>query len=252
MALTFFWRCEATTLTADDYSANDMGASTTGTPALNATAKREGTNGLYTNAATSFYYFNPTDLMASGVSTVGAAAFSIYLVTSLPSNFQTIGLYAWNSAASGDNFRTEHAGSGNLKFVMGRAGGTTTTITTTGGAITVGAWFGVVARWDAPNDMMALEIYDASGALVDSITSTAAGISDSYPTTLTSIRWGNFSARTDAVYMDNIFLADSYSEPLEDFLDITAYSEYGVIPPAPGGAYVFPTFYQRPNPLLRM
>jgi hypothetical protein len=59
------------------------------------------------------------------------------------------------------------------------------------------------------------------------------------------------SSQTNVCYIKNIFVADDYNEPLEDYLGITSYTEYGP-PPDPGGAYLMPQFYQRTNTLLRM
>ena len=35
------------------------------------------------------------------------------------------------------------------------------------------------------------------------------------------------SGFTVTAHIDNVFIADAYDEPLEDYLDITSYTEYG-------------------------
>jgi hypothetical protein len=76
MALTFFWRCEGTTLDGThDYSAGGTTATGSSSAAINATAARVGTNGVQAPTASDYYSLSATGIYG----TTGAAAFSLYV-----------------------------------------------------------------------------------------------------------------------------------------------------------------------------
>jgi hypothetical protein len=225
MALTFFWRCEATTLAGDDYSAGDTTATASGTPTIAAGGARVGTNGIVTTDASDWYYFDPTSIAATDV---GSAAFSIQFPSSVPGSGYDYGISIID--AGGTNYlktRTAGAASG-FGFRSAKAG-VTNTVSTTGITIDAATWYGVVIRWDFPNDLMRIEVYDAAGSLLGYAEDSASDTSDYEPTgpfASFGLRIGNLSTQTNVVYIDNVFVSDAYAEPLQNNLTITAYSSY--------------------------
>jgi hypothetical protein len=245
MALTFFWRAAGETLDGtDDYSAGDTTATVAGTAAI-------GSNGIEAVDAADYYYLNPTSIAATAE---GAAAFSIQFPSAVPASGYDFGIRFRDSG--GTNYmgsRTAGSSTG-FAFRSAKAGATNTT-TTSGVTISIATWYSVVLRWDFVGDLMRIEVYDASGNLLGTPgEDTASDTSDYEPTgpySSSGFQIGNISSQNIACYLRNIFVADDYAEPLEDFLNITSYTQYGVTPPA-GGDLVLPQFYQRPNTLLRM
>jgi hypothetical protein len=125
----------------------------------------------------------------------------------------------------------QYAGGGstsatNLRLRIGN--GTTKTISLTGNAFTPDAWFGVVARWDIPGDKMRLELYNAAGALVDSVEDTATDLSTYAPSELASQFLCGAGRASDAwaTYVDNVFVANTYDELIQDNFTITSYTSY--------------------------
>lgn len=227
MALKFFWRCEGTTLDGThDYSAGDTTATLTSGAAINTDAARIGTNGLDCPTIGDYASFaiSSGDLISQSV---GALAFSFRLVAFLPSNslFQ-----AKNSANSSQitvqMIGTDDATGRELQFRIRLHGGIDKSVGTTAANLALNTWYAVVCRWDEPANDMRIEVYDAAGSLITAVEDLATNFDQ--PTGLDSLRIGetlNFGSSD--FHIDNVFIADTYAEPLENFLDITSYTEYG-------------------------
>jgi hypothetical protein len=249
VALTFFWRCEGTTLDGtDDYSAGDTTATAANSATINAAAALYGPSGVLTAAsATSRYGFDPTSIVNKAV---GSAAFSFRFPSSFPGSGFSFGTRIENASAS-DTMGTEISSTyARLRVAKSGVGSIYATATY---ALVANTIYGCVYRWDFANDKIACELYSAAGALLASSEYTDAAVSTYEIDALTTygLRVGNSSGTgTVIMHVDNVFVADAYDEALQDFLTITSYTEYA---PAPsGGDLVLPQFYQRTNTLLRM
>lgn len=227
MALTFFWRCEGTTLDGThDYSAGGTTATGFSSVAINSTAVRVGTNGIQAPSASDYYSISATGIYG----TTGSAAFSLYVAggtwTADAVPFMMDGTGGAGSA--NDRIRVTTVTGGNLSLQLGRNGWGSQTITTTGGACSVGNWYGVVIRWSATNADYRLEIYNSSGTLIDSVENLSAD-SSLFPQTanIDTLLVGELWGTTLNNYIDNVFVANAYDEALQSNLTITSYTGYG-------------------------
>jgi hypothetical protein len=245
MALTFYWRPASTTLDGtDDYTAGDSTATASGAPSITA-------NGLETTDASDWYYFDPTSIASTSV---GAAAFVIQFPVAVPGSGYDFGIRFID--AGGTNYlavRTAGATTG-FSFRSANAGATNTT-TTSGVTVSSATDIGIVIRWDFPNDLMRIEAYSTDGTPLGTAGEDSAADTSTFQPSGSFATYGfqigNMSSQTNVCYIKNIFVADDYNEPLEDFLDITSYTQYAPAPD-PGGDLLLPQFYQRTNTLLRM
>lgn len=224
MALTFFWRCEATTLDGtDDFSAGDTTATANNTPAISATGARIGTNGLVFDAVSERYDFNPASIWNR---LTGSAAFSFQFPSAIPSAGQ-IFLFIRANASANDNISVEIGASQELTLRIRNSTGTNVTLTTTAVNLTAGNWYSVVIRWDQPNNDRSISVYNSSDVLIETVSDTTTAYDA--PTALDAtngFRLGDSSGSIGTLYIDNVFVADSYSEPLENNLSITSYTSY--------------------------
>lgn len=223
MALTFFWRCGdpsgSTTLGGDDYSAGDTTATLT-SATLSTTRARVGTYSLYSAGVGHNAAFSPTSI---AVPSEGSAALSIYIDNSL---------VEWSSllrlVGSGDDQISLRLNSSpnndELILKIQRDGETDGDVVTSAANLALDTWYGIVIRWRSSDNSRAIEVYDASNSLITSASSTASVL---FPTSFTEIRIGDDGGGGAwQAYIDNVFIADDYDEPLEDYLDITSYTEY--------------------------
>jgi hypothetical protein len=234
MALRFFWRCESTTLDGtDDYSASDTTATANGAVSLDAGASRVGTNGILVGGGGQHYRFDNTTI-GNDLTTEGSMAFS-YRVTANPAGLADFGVIL-RGAGSNDYFKTRIVNSytgdaGTVRFVTRSSdtGGAEVSLNPSSGAnaLADATWYGVVVRWDQVNSLRRLEVYDSAGALIEAVENTSAFVAPISFTSSTGIRIGEDSGFAVTAHIDNVFIADAYDEPLEDYLDITSYTEYG-------------------------
>lgn len=235
-APTFFWRAEGTTLDGThDYSdggTGDQTASIVSAAAINTDAVRIGTNGLDlpTSGDRAEFDVAAHDLISPAA---GAIAFS-FRITTWVNGFTLVNVSGTDGV---DQITVGLVDDDDILFRIRNSGGTNVTIQTAGAGLTTGTWYAALPRWDQAANDRRIEIFNASGALI----SSAEDLSTAYdqPTDLTTVRWGDVSGSAGDVHMDNMFIADAYAEPLEDYLDITSYTEYGA-----GGSSVVPIIMQ--------
>lgn len=227
MALKFFWRCEGTTLDGThDYSIGDTTATANGTPTISATAARIGSNGVLIDAS-EWYEFDTPDTIVNRLT--GSAAFWFQCPTAFPSSGQVIGFYS-RGATFENSISVRMSGTDELNLrIDSTTGPVEQSLLTTAANIAVGNWYFVVVRWDQPNNDRCIEVYDTSGTLIQKVEDTSTAYTA--PTELNDsgggLRYGNVSGSTNTLYIDNVFVADSYAEPLQDYLTITSYVGYG-------------------------
>lgn len=222
MALKFFWRCEGTTLDGThDFTAGDNAATLSSTAAINTDAARIGTNGLdipSSNDAAEFT-ISSNDL----ISTAGGSAAFSFRVTTWGNGaviFTAVG------TAGNDHIRVELGTTDELIFRHRVSGTSNLTLTTTAANIATGTWYSVVIRWDPSAEDRRIEVYDDAGSLIQAVEDTTTAFGPQ--TDLIALRIGETAGVACDVHIDNVFIADTYAEALEDFLHITSYTEYGV------------------------
>jgi len=247
MALTFFWRCEGTTLDGThDYSGGDTSATAqNGSISLTTNANRVGTYGIETTAAVlTAYQFDPTD---NGIftnyttpsSAVGSAAFSVQAPTALPQTTNVCGWMVRSATSTTDAFRVTYDDTHGFRFWIGNDSYGDVYVRTNSISLSTATWYGIVIRWDIPSDTMKIELYNAAGSLLSSGTQQYdnSDTPSSYDLSLyvpggsmsntSGIRLGSVTgANTGNMYFDNFFFADAYDEPLENNLTITSYTNY--------------------------
>lgn len=223
MAVTFFWRCETETLDAThDFSAGDTTAAANATPSISATAALVGSNGALFDSVGDQYRFLPTSLISP---TVGSAALLFHFPTALAANIHGF-FFSRGIASSNDNLRIEITATDELALVIRNATAGSVSLPTTGVNLQTATTYGVVIRWDQPNNKRRIEVYDATGTLIQAVEDLVTAFTA--PAALDeTVRFGDFGGMLGTCYVDNVFLADTYDEPLEDNLFITSWTEYG-------------------------
>jgi hypothetical protein len=133
-------------------------------------------------------------------------------------------LFYVSGTAGGDAIFVAMTGTDELIMAHKVNGAYNVNVSTTAANLTTGVWYGVVARWDTVANVFRVEVYDALGALIQGVENTAQNLAMQADTT--TIQIGTIDAGAVCSF-DNIFIANDYDEPLEDFLTITSYTAYG-------------------------
>lgn len=244
MALTFFWRCEGTTLDGThDYSAGDTTATATGAVTIDAAGAKLGSNGIVTVNATDYYTFDSASIADIDQ---GAIGFWIQWKTAKPAAGLVTGFSIRDAATGFQALQLQTSGTDELRFQIRNSGGTLNLIT--GAAnLAIDTWYFVICRWHLSSDKRAIEVYNSAGALVDSNEDLATDLSTYVPSAVDSIQLGNRSSDTNPMWMDSVMIGSTYAEPLEDYLAYTSYTQTNsdLIDQQV-------QFYRAPNTLLRM
>lgn len=218
MALTFFWRCETETLDGThDYSAGDTTAAPTSLVELSASAARVGSLGINTPSSEDYYTFDSASIFSTSQ---GALGFWFNAQTWLDAAH----LVWFYGTSPNDNLRIETANTNEILGRINRNGIGTKLIVTTDADLSTGTWYFIIARWHTANNDFRIEIYNNDLSLrtsIEDLTTSQSGWTD-----ITTFGVGTTNAG-NLHYIDNIFIADSYSEPIENFMTITSYTAYG-------------------------
>lgn len=230
--LTMFWRAEGTTLDEagnNDYALGDATASAAGTPAINTTAAKIGTNGIHVDASGDYYFFTLAEDFV-GLNG-GAVAFWIKWVT-----FSATG-NVWFEA-KGDTATNYYRGRGHttdeLRLLSNNATPSSSNHDTTDVNITTGNWYFVCHAWSDSANTRKLYVWDSAGAAVGSSPFIDTTTNYNGPAELTGasarLRFGESSGTGGTVeyYLDNIFVGNSADDcpTFHTNRDITAYSSY--------------------------
>jgi hypothetical protein len=216
-ALTFFWRCEASALDAThDFSAGDTSASGS---APTTTAVRIGTNGCESTSN-----FDTKDFTATSLFPLSTGSFGYWLQykTALQSgerHFLVLG------SSGNNNFSISTVNTNELRFTISNNGAGSVTLDTTAVNLAIDTWYFVVARYDQPNSDRRLEVYNTSLALIEGVEDLSTGFTA--PGELGgTFSLGIFQGSADDMWIDNVFGANTYSEPLQSKATITSYTSY--------------------------
>lgn len=211
MAITFFWRCEGTTLSStDDLPGTDTSATATGTPAINATAALVGSNGIEISTAAEYYSLDSEDAVLNAAA--GAIGFYLRIQT-----FATDGNVLWlkMNSASNDFVRVifNNTTNNHLRFTIKNNGVASVHLDSAYAVSTATTYF-VVVKWDNSASDRRIEIYDSGGSLLDATEDLSTGWTspaESYPVT-DGMQFGENVGTVCAYYLDNIFIGTAYSD----------------------------------------
>lgn len=228
--ITMFWRAEGTTLDEagnNDYALGDSTASAVGSPAINTTAVKYGTNGIHINAVSEYYQFTLAEDFVTP--NAGAIATWIQWIT-----FPTDGSVFF--VARGDNGTNYVALQGistdELRLVT-NTGASNSTYDTTDANISTSTWYFVCIAWNDAANTRKIYLWDSAGTAVGSSPWIDSSTNFNAPAELTGanarLRFGeSFGGTTTEFYEDNIFVGNSADDcpTFHTNRAITAYSSY--------------------------
>lgn len=225
MALTFFWRCESATLDGThDYTA--FGATTpgetVGTPVYDSAAAKYGTNGLNIGTLDQERWSDgdPRDLLTNLEGAIG-----VWLRwPSTPVNADLM-IYARGTTNFDDYVGIEVTGD-ELRLQTSRNGGSVMNLATTGVNLAANNWYFVKIAWKSSTNYRRIAVWNTSMSLIESVVDSSTDWSASLPTDVFGVRVGDASG-TFIGHIDNVFFADTFDEPFENWADIASYTEYG-------------------------
>lgn len=217
MALTLFARCESDTLDAThDYTAGDNTWSAVLSPVFATGAARVGTYGMSFDGTGDFY-----DLSAASIVLPAAGAIGFWVnISNWVSNGHLLIVFG---TVTNDQLMVQMSGTDEINFKHRVAGVTQLDLTTTAANLTTGNWYFIIIRWHAANDDRRLEVYDSSMTLIQAVEDTSTAFT-AQPDLIT-LRVGTNSGADFSI--DNIFVANDYSEPIESNATISTYLNYG-------------------------
>lgn len=228
MAITFFWRCEGTTLSGtDDLPGADTSAAATGSPEISATAALVGSNGILINANNEYYSLNSEDAVLN--SAAGAIGFW-FRSQSFAADSDVIRL-RFNSGDSSDwvGVVTSTTTNNHLVFLF-RTSGVGYTVLDSTYAISNDTTYFVIVKWDNAANDRRIEIYNSSGTLLqadEDLATSWTAPAEAYPVT-DGMAFGGPSSSIN-FYLDNIFIGTAWADG-DAFLtnrSITSYTAYG-------------------------
>lgn len=223
MPLTFFSRCEGTTLDGThDYSAGDTTWTLVSGAEFSTSGVKVGTNGLYTPSGDDYAQLDAASIVDR---TVGTVAFWLRI--------NTIAAFTWifnlQGTAAADRITIEDGGGGDLTLRHRVNGGNNIAVSTSSAGLTTAAWYFVQAHWSAAQDDLRLEVYNSSGTLIQAAENLSANLGGS-PADIISIQAGTQQA-SGRFSIDNIFIGNSYADDFLASRDITSYTSYGFVGP---------------------
>jgi len=227
--ILFYWTCESTTFDSDDYSAGDSTPTVNSTAAINNAQVKIGSNSMDCPTPADYYHFD----VASDIGLIdGCSGFWFYM-SAFPGNDKT--MFRLEDTGNSSNYIRVGLlygtgdGDGEFEVRVRRSGqGNTGAGTTTVNAAS-GNWYFILPRWSQANGYLRIEVYDTNMSLLDTGEDLAVN-TNHYPlqVDLDRIVWGNHGSTQNGDYaLDNIFVSDTYGEPLEDNALITSINQYG-------------------------
>lgn len=226
MALTFFWRCEGETLSGThDYSAGDTTATASGAPSISATAAKVGSNGVLNENASDFYQFDSANIV-----TIDQGSFGFWLnQQTIMASGLALGLVLSESPyATTDNVIFARTGAtGDISLTIRKTGSANLILLASAG-MSAGNFYFITAGWHLSQDKRKISVYNSAGTLVANNTDTTTDCSGYIPTAMDTIEIGQRSSSTSVIYVDNVFIGNSYDDADIFYTkrDITSYTEY--------------------------
>ena len=225
MALTFFWRCEGTTLSGtDDYveSGGDSTPTAGGTPSIAAGGAIVGTNGIIAGTGSNYRFDTGTAVFDPTVGSFGM----LFRINTFNNQARPLMI---RGATAANQYSLQLSGTSEISFIVGDPDGTHVAATTTSAGLVTDTDYGLVCRWDQANSHLVIEVYsDPTGTptLLDSVDAGAF----TAPTELAAgdrFRLGENGGVAGSFDIDNVFVSKVYAEPIEDNFGITSFTQYG-------------------------
>lgn len=223
MALTFFWRCESSTLDGThDYSAGDTTGADTASPTYT-TPAFAGTNSLNADNFLSFVEFASSSIYSAGegccalafyMPTWGGATFAAFQDDATPNNHLRIS----TSGASG---------SGGISVEVEEQLESTDTVSTGDIGLASATWYFIIVSWDEAATTIRIQTYNSSGVEIDTTTDTAVTAA-AWPPSGDEFMFGDTAGDNNDLNIDNVFIGSAYTDS-SDFLsnyNITSYTNY--------------------------
>jgi len=226
MAVTFFWRAEAETLSGvDDFSAGDTTGAAAGAAAISVVAAKLGTNGVLAPGSSDFYRFD-----SSGIySNVGCMGNWIQWKSAIPNaglNANGVQFVQEADVANIINFRTLGVSPNfDIRLQIRKTGAVANFVATSGLSVALDTWYFIIGRWDVPGDKCKIEVYNSAGTLITSTEDTGTDLGPFEPSVIDGIRIGNSSSHASNIWFDSIMIANTYAEPLQNYLAYTSYTQ---------------------------
>lgn len=237
MALTFFWRCEGTTLSGtDDYveSGGDTTPTAGGSPSIAAGGAFVGTNGIIATVGTNYRFDTTTAVFDRTVGSFGM----LFRANTWYNGARVIMI---RGSAAANQYSIELTGAGEIVAKVGDPDGATVDAATTTASLATDTDYGVIMRWDQPNSLLRIEVYSdplGTPTLIQGVTNSSGFTAPADLVAGDRFRIGENSGGGGSFDIDNIFVSKVYAEPIEDNFGITSYTEYGSVG---GGSVVYPS-----------
>jgi hypothetical protein len=222
-APTLYWRAESATFDGtDDFSAGSTTLTSNGSPTfVSSPAPRAGTNSVLFDGFLEYYslplasIFSITEgsySMAFRLPVWGAESLGSMQETATPSDHINV-FTSGTDGAGGVSVNIRDAAEGQLTLSTGDIG------------LSAGEWYSIIVRWHQANQDLRVEVYDAAADIID-FAEDLAVTAAFFATGIDTLFLGDLGDDLDVLY-DQVFIADAYDEPIEDFLGIGSYTEYG-------------------------
>lgn len=147
--ITFWWRCEGTTLDhpGNDYSAGDTTTVLAGIAAINTAAVKNGTNGLDcpTSASYAPFAISSNDIIVAAEGRIG---FWLRVTTWVDGAYIT----EWRDGSGDDRVHPQLNGTDELKFYWKDGGTERTSLISTDANLSTGTWYFVEFAWKTSTD----------------------------------------------------------------------------------------------------
>lgn len=223
MAISFFWRCEGTTLSAtDDLPGTDTSATLNGSAAINATAALIGSNGLQITTASDQARLDSDTTIIDPL--VGSVAFWFRVQTWAAGT----SLFYIKGSNFAYNIELYLVGTDELRLHINEDGSGSTLDTTAANLVTNTTYF-TAFSWNQPANSRRIRVYNSSGTLLHEVEDTSTAFTAPVDLATTDgFRPGEARGFSGAAYLDNIFIGKAYGDA-DDFLtnrSITSYTSY--------------------------
>ncbi len=224
MALTFFWRCEGTTLRGtDDYveSGGDTTPTAGGTPSIAAGGAIVGSNGIIAGTGANYRFDTTTAVFDPTVGSFGM----LFRINTFNNSARPLMIRGTTAA---NQYSLQLVGADEIKFMVGNPDGSNVSATTTSANLVVDTDYGIVCRWDQPNSHLVIELYSTPLGTPALLQSVDAGAFTA-PTELAAadrFRLGENGGVGGSFDIDNVFVSKTYAEPIESNFAITSYTSY--------------------------
>ncbi len=229
MALTFFSRCEGTTLDGThDYTVGDNTWDPNSTSSSFASgAGIVGTNGLLITSAPQVMRMDLADDIV--LPAQGAFGFLFRFTAWAP--FTKIVAIRGSSADYQFSVWTRDTADA-MSAYLGNDEGTNINFNLEGLGLSTNTPYGVIYRWNQSTSTFRLEVYSSplgTPSLIAAQQDTTGWTVFPDMTRTGGFSWGDNSGgvSTENLHFDNIFVANAYAEPIQSNFAITSYTAYG-------------------------